>query len=128
MVQLIQANSGFARIHCHGRLRLILDDIRAMECSGHDPIEPPPQGDVDLSFVREKYGDQMVLFGNLEASDLENLDSGEFETKIRRAIREGTYGKGRGFVLMPSSCPYGRELPERALLNYQKMIEVIENG
>ena len=128
MVKMIQAKSGFARIHSHGRLRLILDDIRSMDCSGLDPIEPPPQGDVELSFVRDKYGDQMVLFGNLEASDLENLDSGEFETKIRRAIREGTYGKGRGFVLMPSSCPYGRELPERALKNYQKMIEVIENG
>jgi hypothetical protein len=126
MVRMIESSGGYARIHCHGRLRLILDEICATGCTGLDPIEPPPQGDVELSYVRKKYGEQMVLFGNLEASDLENLPSDQFEIKIRKAIREGTRGKGRGFVLMPSSCPYGRELPERTLRNYLKMIEVIE--
>jgi len=128
MVTMVQSNGGFARIHSHGRLRLILDEIRATECTALDPIEPPPQGDVELEYVRATYGEQMVLFGNLEASDLENLATNLFEQKIRKAIREGTSGKGRGFVLMPSSCPYGRELPDLALRNYQKMIEVIETG
>jgi hypothetical protein len=128
MVKIIQSNRGYARIHCHGKLRLILDEIRATGCMGIDPIEPPPQGDVELKYVRDRYGDQMVLFGNLEASDLENLPTDLFEQQIRKAIREGTGGAGRGFVLMPSSCPYGRELQDLALRNYQKMIEVIETG
>ena len=125
---MIQSTGGFARLHCHGRLKLILDEIKATGCTGLDPIEPPPQGDVELEYVRKYYGDQMILFGNLEASDLETLASDQFELKIRKAIREGTHGTGRGFVLMPSSCPYGRELPYLALSNYQKMIEVIEAG
>jgi hypothetical protein len=27
---------------------------------------------------------------------------------------------------MPSACPYGRELPEQALRNYESMIELTE--
>lgn len=126
MVRAIQRTGGYARLHCHGRLKAILDDIAATGCDGLDPIEPPPQGDVELRAVREKYGRQMVLFGNLEASDIENLPTPEFELKVRRALAEGTAGPGRGFVLMASSCPYGRVLSPLALANYRKMIEVAE--
>jgi len=126
MVDSIQRYGGFARIHCHGRLKSILDHIAETGCVGLDPIEPPQQGDVELKYVREKYGAQFVLFGNLEASDLENMETDEFAKKIDRAIHEGTSGRGRGFVLMPSSCPYGRVLSKRALVNYEKMVEMIE--
>lgn len=128
MVDSIQGHGGFARIHCHGRLKSILDHIAATGCTGLDPIEPPPQGDVELAYVREHYGRQMTLFGNLEASDLENLPTPEFEKKIRKAVREGTAGPGRGFVLMPSACPYGRVLSPLALANYRKMVEAVEAG
>ena len=126
MVDVIRKHGGFARIHSHGHLREILDHIAAIGCMGLDPIEPPPQGDVELKYVREKYGAQFVLFGNLEASDLENLETNEFAKKIDRAIREGTSGRGRGFVLMPSACPYGRVLSKRALANYERMTEMVE--
>jgi hypothetical protein len=56
MVKAIQASSGYARIHSHGRLRLILPAISATGCDGLDPIEPPPQGDMRLAEVREQVG------------------------------------------------------------------------
>jgi hypothetical protein len=127
MVSAINAAGGYARLHCHGKLRRILDDIAATNCVGLDPIEPPPQGDVDLSFVRSQYGKQMVLFGNLEVSDIECLPTPAFEKKVFQAIEQGTAGNGRGFVLMPSACPYGRELPPQTLANYCKIIDVIEH-
>jgi hypothetical protein len=126
MVQAIQRRGGFARIHSHGRLKAILDAIAETGCMGLDPIEPPPQGDMELAEVRRAQGRQMVLFGNLEASDIENLNASDFERKVRTAIAEGTAGEGRGFVLMPSACPYGRRLTGRALRNYETMVAVIE--
>jgi uroporphyrinogen-III decarboxylase len=126
MVKAIQRYGGFARIHSHGRLKLILDDIASTGCDGLDPIEPPPQGDMRLAEVRERYGQQMVLFGNLEASDIENLPAEEFREKVLCALDEGTRGSGRGFVLLPSSCPYGRVLSGQALQNYQIMVEVVD--
>ena len=126
LVKAIQRTGGFARIHSHGRLRLILDDIASTACDGLDPIEPPPQGDVTLAEVRERYGQQMVLFGNLEASDIEGLDATDFEAKVQAAVDEGCRGTGRGFVLMPSSIPYGRVLSERALKNFELMVQTVE--
>jgi len=126
MIAAIQRHGGYARIHSHGRVKAVLDAIAGMGADGLDPIEPPPQGDVELRDVREKYGRQMVLFGNLEVSDIENLPTPLFAEKVKQALREGTAGSGRGFVLMPSACPYGRELPALTLKNYETIIELVE--
>ena len=128
MIQSIQRHGGYARVHSHGNLKAILDDIAGMGPDGLDPVEPPPQGDVELAYVRERYGKQMVLFGNLEVSDIENLPTPQFEEKVKRALEEGTSGSGRGFVLMPSSCCYGRELPSLALRNYETMVRIATGG
>ena len=126
VVETIHRHGGYARVHSHGRLRDILDHIAATGCMGLDPIEPPPQGDVSLGYVRERYGQQFVLFGNLEASDIERLPTPEFERKVATALDEGTAGEGRGFVLMPSACPCGRRILPLTLANYETMIEMIE--
>jgi uroporphyrinogen-III decarboxylase len=126
MIESIRKYGGYPRLHSHGNLRDILDDIVGMGCDGLDPIEPPPQGDVELSYVRQKYGKQLVLFGNIESSDIENLETPAFAEKIKRALAEGTAGSGRGFVLQPSACPYGRVLPPLAMKNYEKWAEIAE--
>ena len=46
-----------------------------------------------------------------------------FAGELKRMIHELEYG--RGFVLMPSACPYGRNLPERAFRNYEAMVEAV---
>ena len=128
MIEAIHRTGGFARIHCHGNLAGVLDAIAAMGADGLDPIEPAPQGDVTLREVRSRYGKQMVLFGNLEISDLENLPAARFADTVRRALDDGTAGEGRGFVLMPSAAPYGRVLSDRAKQNYEIMVELATDG
>ena len=124
MVEIIQRYGGYARIHCHGRLRAVLPMIAEMGAAATDPIEPPPQGDVELSYVRREYGKDMVLFGNIEVSDIENLAPPDFEKVVARSLRDGTNGRGRGFVLMPSACPIGREISARTMANYETMVRL----
>jgi hypothetical protein len=128
IVETIQRFGGFARVHSHGNLKRILDDIVSMGCSGLDPIEPPPQGDIELAEVRERYGRDLVLFGNIELSELELLPPAQFERRVCQAVQDGTRGAGRGFVLMPSACPIGRVLSPKTLKNYETMISVAEAG
>ncbi|HPB32801.1 MAG TPA: uroporphyrinogen decarboxylase family protein [Candidatus Sumerlaeota bacterium] len=127
MIDIIHRYGGYARIHSHGRLEVILDHIAAMGADALDPIEPPPQGDVELAYVREEYGDRLVLFGNLEISDIETMPTDRFAERVTQSLKEGTTGSGRGFVLMPSACPYGRMLSPLAQANYEAIIAAVES-
>lgn len=126
MVEAIRRHGGLPRIHSHGKLRQILDMIVSTGCIGLDPIEPPNQGDVELEYVRRNYGKALTLFGNIEITDIENLAPEKFKLKVEKALREGTFGEGRGFVLMPSACPYGRDVSDTTYRNYLTMVELAE--
>ncbi len=126
MVRAIRKHGGFARVHCHGRLNAILDLICQMDADATDPIEPPPHGDVSLEYVRRKYGDRLVLFGNIELADIESMEPAAFERLIQQTLADGTRGQGRGFVLMPSAAPNGRQITPRILKNYETMVRLAE--
>jgi hypothetical protein len=124
MIESIHRHGGFARLHCHGRIRSALPYIVAMGADATDPIEPPPLGDVELADVRRQYGRQLALFGNLEIRDIESLPPAEFEKVVAKSLRDGTAGEGRGFVLMPSACPCGRKITAQTMANYQTMVRL----
>lgn len=124
LTKLIKKTGGYPRLHEHGRMKDVLDLILKTGCTGIDPIEPAPQGDVTLAEVREKIGGQLVLFGNLEINDIEQLSPDEMEKKVLTAIKEGG---GSRFVLMPSASPYGRKLSPTTLANYIRIVETAEN-
>jgi hypothetical protein len=128
IVRSIQRHGGYARVHSHGRLRGILPHIEAMGVDALDPLEPPPQGDMVLAEIRAAIGGSMVLMGNIEVADIENCPTRELELKVAAALREGTAGQGRGFVLHPSSCPYGRTITPLVMANYEAMLRIVEGG
>jgi uroporphyrinogen-III decarboxylase len=128
IVKTIQKYGGYARIHSHGRLRGILPLIARMKPDGLEPLEPPPQGDMQLWEIKEAIGEDTVLMGNIEAADLENLPTPEFEQKVATALREGTAGEGRGYILHPSACPYGRTITARTMANYETMIRLAKGS
>jgi hypothetical protein len=127
MVETIQKHGGFARVHCHGRIRAVLDYIVEMGAVAIDPVEPPPQGDADLAQVRREYGERLVLFGNIEYADIENTEPARFERIVERSLRDGTQGRGKGFVLMPSSSPISRNVTPRVLANYKTMVRIADS-
>ena len=127
IVESIQRYGGYARMHVHGRIRSALKYIASLNPDALEPIEPPPYGDVELADVRREYGENIVLIGNLEARDIEILEPDEFEKVVAASLRDGTAGKGRGFILMPSSCPCGRTITPRARANYETMVRLATN-
>jgi hypothetical protein len=127
MIDCIQKYGGFARVHCHGRISKILPKLVEMGATATDPVEPPPQGDVELADVRRDYGRDLVLFGNLEVSDIENMAPAEFEKVVAKSLKDGTRGQGRGFVLQPSASPYGRTITPTTMANYETMVRLTES-
>ncbi len=123
MISAIQDQGGFARIHCHGNVKEVLPAIVDMGADAIDPLEPPCQGNIELAEARKLYGDKLVLFGNIEVSDIENMSSDKFRQVVKKSIVEGSSGSGRGFVLMPSASPYGRDISALTIDNYHIMVE-----
>ena len=125
MVKMIRRHGGFARIHCHGRIRNVLDYIVGMGADAIDPVEPPPQGDVLLRDVIEKYGKQLVLFGNIEIADIETLSNDEFGVMVDRTLEDMASGSGRGCVVMPTASPFGRVVSPCAMRNYETLVRKV---
>ena len=124
MVEIIHKYDGIVRLHSHGKINNVLNYMVEMGADAVDPVEPAPQGDVSLEYMAENYGDKLVLFGNIEITDIMNLSPDDFEKIVRQSVGEGK--KAEGFVLMPSASPYGREIPESAIENYRTMIRVVK--
>ncbi len=125
LVESIRRHGGYPRIHCHGRVRRVLPQIVRMGATAIDPLEPPHQGDALLAEVRRDFGQELTLFGNIEISDIETMEPSRFRELARRSVAEGTSGMGRGFVLMPTSCPYGRAISPTTMANYEALVEAV---
>lgn len=106
-------------VHCHGRVRTMLDSFVEMGVDSIDPVEPPPQGDADIAEVKATYDGKLVFLGNIEFLDLETRPPDEIEDLVRRALEDS--GK-KNIMLKTSAGPHER--PSDLLLsNVERYIE-----
>lgn len=123
LISLIHSYGGFARIHCHGRIKQVLDMIILMQPDALDPIEPPPDGDIELKEVKKRAGNKITLMGNIEERYFETYSKKGIDAIVRKAIEEGAPG-GR-FVLLPTSMPLTTPLNSKTREN---IIQYIDSG
>ncbi len=116
MLTELHAHGCYGRVHCHGKIRHVLDDLCAIGADGIDPVEPPPDGDIPLAEVKARYGDRLVLFGNMELKYLETETPAEIDARVR-AMMDNAKANG-GFVLMPTAAPINIPLAPRTAENY----------
>ena len=124
MIEAIHRSGGYARFHCHGRLRAVIDSMLDLGIDALDPTEPPPQGDMTMKDLVSACAGAVTIFGGIEVSDIENMDPREFAEVAASVVEAGA--KAKGFVLMPSSSPYGRTITDQAYANYETLIGAVE--
>ncbi|HOW19349.1 MAG TPA: uroporphyrinogen decarboxylase family protein [Phycisphaerae bacterium] len=119
--RLIHASNNFSVIHCHGRLRDILDMIGEIGADALEPIETLPMttADVTLGEVKERLGSRMCLMGAVQARTLEAGTPEDIRREVRTAIAEGA--DGGGLVLFPTSSPFMVPLDPKCLANAEAM-------
>jgi uroporphyrinogen decarboxylase len=104
--------------HTDGDLWPIIDMIIDSGISCLDPIDP--QAGMDLTEVKEKYGDRVALKGNVDCA--QTLSYGTVEEVIaetKEVIRKG--GPGGGFILSSSNSIHASVKPE----NYMAMLDTL---
>jgi len=109
------------RIHCHGKIAKVLDEIMKTEPDAMDPLEPPPDGDIELGQVKKQTGGKVCLFGNIEMKLLEHGQPEEVRDFVIDAMTQAKEG-GR-FVIMPTAAPINEPLSKKTLQNYTVFIE-----
>lgn len=119
---LIHSHGSLVHVHCHGRLRSVLDMFVEMGVDCLHPVEPPPLGDLTLREAKERLKGKVCVEGNVQIGDIYSEEPSKFEAKVRKVVSEGA--EGGGFILCPTASPHTPVLPERAVLNYLTMIRI----
>ncbi len=103
LMDLIHSYGAYVYMHCHGKIGTVFDLILDMGPDLLDPLEPPPDGDLELAEAKQRARGKIVLVGNIEPRDLEFADRATVREKVRRAICEG--GK-EGFILKATDTAF----------------------
>lgn len=103
LINLLHRYGGFARLHSHGKISKVMKSFLEMEIDATDPVEPPPDGDVELKEVREILGEKVTLIGNIEEKLFHMGGKEDMEKAVRKAIEEGA--SGGPFILCPTAMP-----------------------
>ncbi len=121
MVDVVHAAGGKVRLHCHGKVRQVLEMIVETGADALDPCEPPPDGDITLAELKRRAGDQLCLFGNLELKLLEHAAADDVAAAIKQCMDSAK--AGGGYVIMPTAAPINIPLAKKTEENYIRFIE-----
>jgi uroporphyrinogen decarboxylase len=116
MVDAIHEEGGKVVKHSDGNLWPILDLIVEAGVDALNPLEPV--AGMDIGEVKQKYGKQVCLIGNIDCAYLLSEASvEEVEAAVRECIRKAS--PGGGFILSSSNSIHSSVKPE----NYRTMLE-----
>ena len=102
LFDLAHQRGGLVHVHCHGKVRGILDRLVDMGADMLDPVEPPPDGDVTMAEARAMTRGRVTLLGNIEFRELEFASPARIRELVRTAILDGDADRVH---LYPSATP-----------------------
>jgi hypothetical protein len=124
LIELIHRHGGYARYHCHGPIRRILDDFLALGVDMTDPCEAPPSGDITLRELADRVGRDLILMGNIQLDDIERAGPEKIETLVAEAIDAA--GGRAPFILCPTAFPFSSPLPVVTEGNLMRFLDAAE--
>lgn len=108
-------------IHCHGKVANALKHFAMTDAEVLDPLEPPPDGDIELADVKRLYGNKFCLCGNIELKEIETADRNRIDFLVKSSMDAAK--EGSGYILTPCATPITAPLPQKTEENYIQMIE-----
>ncbi|MBQ6052800.1 MAG: hypothetical protein IJL30_05875 [Clostridia bacterium] len=98
---IIHDYGGYVWVHSHGKVRNFIDSFIDMGVDVLNPLEPGPNGDVEMNEVVEKYGGRIGLEGNIEIQEILLSTKERIARLIDECVAAGE--KSGRFILCPSA-------------------------
>ena len=121
LVDLVHRYGRYARVHCHGKVKTAIHKLLKMGADMLNPVEAPPNGDIEIHEAKKIVKGKMTLEGNIQFSDLEFAEEEQINILVKNAVCDG--GKDR-FILTATEWPL-TYLSGRLKKNY---IQFIKSG
>ncbi|UCB45201.1 MAG: hypothetical protein JSV25_13440 [Spirochaetota bacterium] len=117
-VSAIHEEGGVCIKHTDGNIWPILDQLVEAGIDGINPIDP--LGGMDIGDVKQKYGNQICIMGNIDCTYLlcEGTER-EMKIAVKDCIKKGA--KGGGLIISSSNSIHSGVNPK----NYSSMIEAV---
>ena len=122
LIQEMHRHEKRAIVHCHGRIRRFIEDFIEMGADGIHPLEPVgATGDCDLREIKQLYGKDICLIGNVQYDDFAHGTPDDMDRRVRETI--GAAKEGGGFILSPAGPFYHRSLPPQIVRSIEAFVE-----
>lgn len=123
LVAMIKESGQLSCIHCHGKISAVFDEFLEIGIHALEPMEPPPQGDLELGEALDRAAGRMCLMGYIQDQDLYTAQPGEMSEKVRAICQ---IAKGRRYIMTPTATPFMSPPPEDFVRNYVEFIQAAE--
>ncbi len=123
LIRKIHDHEGFAHVHSHGNVGSpIINHVMEREADYFEPVEPPPDGNIEFIHAKEIAGENLTLGGNIELSLIEQ---GSPE-QVREAAAIALDGRKDNMVLAISAPTNIPDFSEQFGNNIHTLIDVWE--
>ena len=121
LIDIIHAEGHLAMIHCHGRVREVLDSMMDTGVDAIEPIEPPPQGDIGIAELMDRTAGRMAVLGHIQDQEIHYVPPGTMKRHVEDIAR--TVAGRTGYVMMPTCTPFQHPATPEWLRNYTEWVE-----
>jgi hypothetical protein len=116
LIEDIHNAGGRIWVHCHGKMRPVINRFADMGVDVLNPIEPPPMGDIGMAEAFALVGRRMGLEGGVETHDLMTATPAHIRERVHAVLDAG---RGQRLILCPSSGYTESVIPSEAeILNW----------
>jgi len=92
---------GYVWVHCHGKVASFIERFITMGVDILNPLEPSPNGDINLEAFIGRFSNQIGWEGNIEIQDILQAEPDHLKELIQACVEAGNRS-GR-FILCPSA-------------------------
>jgi uroporphyrinogen-III decarboxylase len=121
LVDILHAHGHRACIHCHGRVRQVLDEMLEIGADALEPIEPPDQGDISLRDLLERTRGKLCLMGYIQDQEFYRQEPGLLRRRVEQ-IAAVTDPSDR-YVMTPTCTPFQFPAAPHYIQAYREWLE-----